>query len=116
MTILCYPNCTTCKKAQAFLQERKMNVSVRNIKEQNPTYEELKEWQKKSNLPWKRFFNTSGGAYRALGLKDRLPKMSEEEQAELLASDGMLVKRPILLLEDAVLVGFRPAEWEQALK
>ena len=116
MTILCYPNCTTCKKAQAFLQEHKVNVSIRNIKEQNPTYEDLKEWQKKSNLPWKRFFNTSGGAYRALALKDRLPQMSEEEQAALLASDGMLVKRPILLLEDAVLVGFRPAEWEQALK
>lgn len=113
MTILCYPNCTTCKKAQAFLKEHGADVLVRNIKEENPTYEELKQWKEKSGLPWKRFFNTSGGAYRALSLKDRLAHMSEEEQIQLLSSDGMLVKRPILLAGDQVLVGFRPQEWEQ---
>jgi arsenate reductase len=113
MTILCYPNCTTCKKAQAFLQERGVDVLVRNIKEQNPTYEELKQWKEASGLPWKRFFNTSGGSYRALGLKDRLSQMEEEEQVQLLSSDGMLVKRPILLAGSTVLVGFRPEEWEQ---
>lgn len=116
MTILCYPNCTTCKKAQAFLQERGVDVLVRNIKEQNPTYEELKQWKEASGLPWKRFFNTSGGSYRALGLKDRLSQMEEEEQVQLLSSDGMLVKRPILLAGSTVLVGFRPEEWEQFFK
>lgn len=115
MVFLCYPACTTCKKAQAFLDGLGVSYTLRNIKAENPSREELAEWHARSGLPLKRFFNTSGLAYKALGLKDKLPTMSEEEQLRLLASDGMLVKRPVVVTESAVLVGFRPAEWEKAL-
>ena len=110
-----YPPCTTCKKAKAWLDERGVAYEARNIKEENPTAEELKAWYEKSGLPLKKFFNTSGLAYKALGLKDRLPTMSEEEQYQLLASDGMLVKRPLVVGEDFVLVGFREAQWQEQL-
>lgn len=110
-----YPPCTTCKKAKAWLDERGVAYEARNIKEENPTAEELKAWHEKSGLPLKKFFNTSGLAYKALGLKDRLPTMSEEEQYRLLASDGMLVKRPLVVGENFVLVGFREAQWQEQL-
>lgn len=110
-----YPPCTTCKRAKAWLDERGVDYEARNIKEENPTVEELKAWHQKSGLPLKRFFNTSGLAYKALGLKDRLPTMTEEEQYQLLASDGMLVKRPLLVGEDFTLVGFREADWAARL-
>ena len=110
-----YPPCTTCKKARAWLDERGVAYEARNIKEENPTAEELKAWHEKSGLPLKKFFNTSGLAYKALGLKDRLPTMSEEEQYQLLASDGMLVKRPLVIGEKFVLVGFREAQWQERL-
>jgi len=110
-----YPPCSTCKKAKAWLDERQVSYEARNIKEENPTVEELKAWHEKSGLPLKRFFNTSGLAYKALGLKDRLPTMADEEQYQLLASDGMLVKRPLVVGEDFVLVGFREAQWQERL-
>lgn len=110
-----YPPCTTCKKAKAWLDERGVAYEARNIKEENPTAEELKAWHEKSGLHLKKFFNTSGLAYKALGLKDRLPTMSEEEQYQLLASDGMLVKRPLVIGEKFVLVGFREAQWQEQL-
>lgn len=110
-----YPPCTTCKKAKAWLDERGVAYEARNIKEENPTAEELKAWHEKSGLPLKKFFNTSGLAYKSLGLKDRLPTMSEEEQYQLLASDGMLVKRPLVVGEDFVLVGFRESQWQEHL-
>lgn len=113
MLFVNYPKCSTCVKARKFLGDKGMNFTDRHIKEQNPTYEELKAWWEKSGLPLKRFFNTSGMAYRALELKDKLPTMSDDEQLKLLASDGMLVKRPILVTEKTVLVGFRQAEWEK---
>lgn len=116
MLFLCYPKCTTCKKAQRFLEEHGAAYTLRDIKTQNPTREELAAWQAKSGLPLRRFFNTSGMQYRALNLKETLDQMSEAEQLDLLASDGMLVKRPILALEDRVLVGFRETEWAQALE
>ncbi len=111
MLLLCYPKCTTCQKAKKWLDGHGQTYLERNITEQNPTYEELSEWYHRSGLPLKRFFNTSGILYRSLGLKDKLPSMTEEEQLRLLATDGMLVKRPIAVLEDAVLVGFRESEW-----
>ena len=112
MLFLCYPSCTTCKKARKWLEEKGIPYSLRHIKEQNPSCEELKNWLEISGLPVKKFFNTSGLPYRALGLKDRLPAMSPEEQLQLLSTDGMLVKRPILVTDDGkVLVGFREAEW-----
>lgn len=110
-----YPPCTTCKRAKAWLDERGVDYEARNIKEENPTVEELKAWHRKSGLPLKRFFNTSGLAYKALGLKDRLPTMTEEEQYQLLASDGMLVKRPLAIGEDFVLIGFRQEQWQERL-
>lgn len=110
-----YPPCSTCKKAKAWLDERQVSYEARNIKEENPTVEELKAWHEKSGLPLKKFFNTSGLAYKALGLKDRLPAMTEEEQYQLLASDGMLVKRPLVVGDDFVLVGFREAQWQEKL-
>jgi len=113
MLVLCYPKCTTCQKALKFLSEKGVACEIRDIKENNPSAEELAEWYKKSGLPLQRFFNTSGLQYRALGLKDKLPQMSEEEMLRLLASDGMLVKRPLLILEDRVLVGFKAAEWDK---
>lgn len=110
-----YPKCSTCQKAKKWLDERGISYEDRHIVEQNPTAEEIKAWREKSGLPLKRFFNTSGLKYKELGLKDRLPQMSEEEQYALLSTDGMLVKRPIIVGDDFVLVGFRPAEWEQHL-
>lgn len=115
MLFVCYPKCTTCQKAKKWLQEKGIEFEERNIKENNPTMEELKNWHKKSGLPLKKFFNTSGQLYRELKLKDKLPAMSEEEQFSLLASDGMLVKRPLLIGDDFVLVGFKEAAWKEAL-
>ena len=116
MLFLCYPKCTTCQKAKAFLDSRGVAYDLRDIKLENPTADELRKFWKKSGLPLKKFFNTSGLQYKALGLKDKLPDMDEEAQLSLLATDGMLVKRPILAGEDFVLVGFRQAEWEEALR
>ena len=113
MVFLCYPKCSTCKKAQAWLDQRGIPYELRLIREENPSAEELKEWQIRSGLPLKRFFNTSGLQYKTLNLKEKLPQMSEEEQLVLLASDGMLVKRPLLVSEDFVLTGFREAEYEE---
>lgn len=110
-----YPKCTTCQRAKRWLSERGVVFTDRHIVAENPTVEELREWHQKSGLPLKRFFNTSGLKYKALALKDKLPQMSEQEQLELLATDGMLVKRPILIGENFVLVGFRESEWEAAL-
>lgn len=115
MLFVCYPSCTTCKKAEKWLEDRKIPVEKRHIKEDNPSEAELRSWYERSGLPLKRFFNTSGLKYKELELSKRLPAMPEEEQLRLLASDGMLVKRPILVGEDFVLVGFREAEWEKAL-
>lgn len=116
MLFLEYPKCTTCKKAKAWLDDNGLKYRDRNIKEENPTYEELKEWFEKSNLPLKKFFNTSGLIYKSMNLKEKLPEMSEEEQLKLLATDGMLVKRPIIVTQNAVLVGFNEAEWQAVLK
>jgi arsenate reductase len=113
MLFIEYPPCSTCKKAKAWLDDHGLAYETRHIKEENPTYEELKAWQAKSGLPLKRFFNTSGLLYKSLNLKERLPEMTEEEQLRLLASDGMLVKRPILVTEERILVGFREAEWTE---
>lgn len=115
MLYVCYPKCTTCQKAQKWLDSKNISYTVRNIKEENPTQEELRAWWKQSGLPLKKFFNTSGMEYRALGLKDRLASMSEEERLALLATSGMLVKRPLLVGENTVLVGFQEARWEEAL-
>ena len=115
MQFICYPKCSTCRKAQAWLDEREIPYELRLILEENPSAEELKAWQTRSGLPLKRFFNTSGLKYKTLNLKERLPEMSEEEQLELLSSDGMLIKRPLLISEDFVLVGFREAEYEEKL-
>ena len=110
-----YPPCSTCKKAKAWLKEQGIPFEERHIVEQRPTLEELQRWYAQSGLPLKRFFNTSGNRYKELQLKDRLPEMSQEEQLSLLATDGMLVKRPLVIWEGGVLVGFRPQEWEQVL-
>ena len=115
MFFVCYEKCSTCKKAKDWLDEKGIAVTVRDIKADNPSAEELRRWWKRSGLPLKRFFNTSGLKYKELGLKDRLSQMTEDEQIELLATDGMLVKRPILAAEDFVLVGFREKEWEEYL-
>ena len=115
MLFVNYPKCSTCKKARKFLEEKGVAFEDRDIKEQNPTVEELKEWIAKSGLPAKKFFNTSGMLYRQMELKDKLPNMSEQEMIELLATDGMLVKRPLLITESHVLVGFREKEWEETL-
>ena len=109
-----YPKCSTCQKARRWLDVHGVPYTDRNIKSENPTAEELRAWQKNSGLPLKRFFNTSGMLYRELGLKDKLDTMSEEEQLKLLATDGMLVKRPVLVTDTAVLVGFREKDWEAA--
>ena len=116
MLFLEYPPCSTCKKAKAWLDANGISYTARHIKEENPTYEELKEWYQRSGLPLKKFFNTSGLLYKSLNLKEKLPTMTEEEQLRLLATDGMLVKRPLVVLEDAVLTGFREAEWQKLLK
>ena len=114
MIFLCYPKCTTCQKAKKWLAANDVVFEERDIKENNPTIEELKDWQKKSGLPLRKFFNTSGLLYRELKLKDKLSTMSEDEQYSLLASDGMLVKRPILIGDGFVLVGFKEADWKAA--
>ena len=116
MLFICYPKCTTCQKAKKWLDEHGAAYDFRDIKENNPTEDELREWHARSGLPLKRFFNTSGLQYKALQLKDRLPGLREEEQLALLASDGMLVKRPLLVADDFVLVGFREAEYEEKLR
>ena len=116
MEFICYPKCSTCQKARKWLDEKGVSYHLRDIQQENPTAQELSRWQEKSGLPLKRFFNTSGLRYKALDLKNRLPDMSREEQLALLASDGMLVKRPLLVGDDFVLVGFREADWEKTLK
>ena len=116
MLLIEYPKCTTCQKAKRWLNENKINYTDRHIKEDNPTYDELKEWYKKSGLPLKRFLNTSGMLYTSMNLKDKLPDMSDEEQLRLLASDGMLVKRPLIVDDTVILTGFREKEWEEKLK
>ena len=115
MTFICYPKCSTCQKARKWLDENQSAYLFRDIKTEHPAYDELAEWYKRSGLPLKKFFNTSGMLYKEMSLKDKLPAMSEEEQYALLATDGMLVKRPILVGEDFVLTGFREAEWSKAL-
>ena len=115
MLFLCYPKCSTCKKAQKWLDEQGVTYEIRDIKEANPSYEELKEWYEKSGLPLKKFFNTSGMLYKEMQLKDKLPVMSEEEQLRLLATDGMLVKRPIIIEGNTVLAGFKEQEWQEHL-
>lgn len=115
MLFICYPKCSTCQKARTWLEEKGITFEARDIKTDNPTADELTRWWKASGLPLKKFFNTSGLQYKALGLKDKLPAMSEEEQIALLATDGMLVKRPLLIGEDFVLTGFRQKEWEDRL-
>ena len=114
-TILCYEKCSTCKKALKWMDEKGYAYEARPIREEHPTAEELKDWYVKSGLPLKRFFNTSGNLYKELKLKDRLPEMSEEEQIDLLASDGMLVKRPLVVMEEGVLTGFKESEWMEKL-
>ena len=116
MLFLEYPPCSTCKKARSWLDANGVAYTARHIKEENPTYEELKQWHQQSGLPLKKFFNTSGLLYKSMNLKEKLPAMTEEEQLRLLASDGMLVKRPLVVLEDQVLLGFREAQWLEALK
>lgn len=115
MLFICYPRCSTCQKAKKWLDEHQLQYTERNIAEENPTYEELREWYAKSGLALKKFFNTSGLLYKEMNLKDKLPAMSEEEQLRLLATNGMLVKRPLVVGEDIVLVGFKEAEWTKGL-
>lgn len=116
LTFICYPRCTTCQKAQKWLDEQGIEYTLRDIKNDNPTLPELTEWYRKSGLPLRRFFNTSGLLYKSLELKTRLPQMSESEMLELLATDGMLVKRPIVVDGEKVLVGFKEAEWSESLR
>ena len=113
---ICYPKCTTCQKAQKWLDDNKIEYKFRDIKLDNPTLDELTEWHKKSGLPLKKFFNTSGLLYKSLDLKNKLPAMNDDEMLKLLASDGMLVKRPLVIGKDFVLVGFKENEWEMNLK
>ena len=115
MVLLCYRKCSTCRKAKKWLDEHNIEYKERDIVEENPSYDELKDWYQKSGFPLKRFFNTSGLLYREMQLKDKLASMNEDEQWKLLASNGMLVKRPILVDEDIVLTGFRETEWEEKL-
>ena len=115
MTFICHPKCTTCQKAQKWLDENGISYTFRDIKMENPTYEELSAWHRRSGLPLKKFFNTSGLLYKSMVLKEKLPTMSEDEILKLLATDGMLVKRPLLVGDDFVLVGFKEAEWESCL-
>ena len=110
---ICYPKCTTCQRAKKWLDDNGVEYELRDIKLDNPSLDELTKWYNKSGLPIKRFFNTSGLLYKSLGLKDKLPEMSEQEALKLLATDGMLVKRPILVSDDFVLVGFKQPEWEE---
>lgn len=116
MLFISYPKCSTCSKAQKWLDDNGFKYDFRHIKEEKPTADELKQWYQKSGLPLKRFFNTSGILYKELKLKDKLPTMTEAQQLELLATDGMLVKRPILVLDNAVCVGFKENEWKAVLE
>lgn len=116
MVLLQYPKCTTCQRARKWLEAHHMDVTVRHIVEETPTYEELSEWYQKSGLPLKRFFNTSGILYKSMQLKDKLSQMDEEAQLRLLASNGMLIKRPILIHGDTILVGFREGEWQSIIQ
>lgn len=111
-----YPKCSTCQKAKKWLNDHQIAFEDRHIVEDNPSKEELRQWHERSGLPLKRFFNTSGQLYRQMELKDKLPQMSQEEQLEILASNGMLVKRPLVIAEDVVLTGFKEAEWKERLK
>ena len=113
MLFIWYPKCSTCQKAKKWLNSHEIEYTERHIVEENPTYDELKEWHQKSGLPLKKFFNTSGMLYKEMKLKNKLPKMSEDEQLKLLATNGMLVKRPVLVAEDKVFVGVKEAEWEK---
>ena len=115
MLLVCYPKCSTCRRAEQWLEENSLSYTYRDIKTNRPSVPELKDWHQKSGLPLKRFFNTSGQAYRELGLSQKLPTMSEEDQLALLATDGMLVKRPLAIEEDRVLVGFKEVEWKDSL-
>jgi len=115
ITVLCYEKCSTCKKALAWLDEKGVEYVLRPIKEQNPSANELECWHRMSGLPLKRFYNTSGLLYKELGLKNKIPTMSDAEQYELLATDGMLVKRPLVVADDVVLTGFKEKEWEKLL-
>ena len=115
MTFVCYPKCTTCQKAKKWLDEKGISYELRDIKTENPSAQELEQWYRRSGLPLKKFFNTSGLLYKSMELKDKLPGMTEEEMLHLLATDGMLVKRPLLVGEETVLVGFKEAEWAQRL-
>lgn len=115
MLFIWYPKCSTCQKAKKWLDSHEIEYTERHIVEESPTYEELKEWHQKSGLPLKKFFNTSGMLYKEMKLKDKLPEMSEDEQLKLLATNGMLVKRPLVVMADKVLVGFKGAEWEKVL-
>lgn len=116
MKFICYPKCTTCKKAEKWLNDNGIGYEMRDIKADHPTYDELNVWYNMSGLPLKKFFNTSGLLYKSMNLKDKLPTMSDNEMLELLSSDGMLVKRPLLIGDDFVLVGFKESEWENLLK
>ena len=115
MQFICYPKCSTCQKARNWLEANHLEFTERHIVEENPSYEELKEWYAESGLPLKKFFNTSGMLYKEMQLKDKLPTMSEEEQLKLLATNGMLVKRPLIVNGNMILTGFKEAEWEKAL-
>ena len=115
LEFICYPKCTTCQKAKKWLDDNKIEYDLRDIKEENPSLEELTDWYKMSGLPLKKFFNTSGLLYKSMKLKDKLPATAEEEQLKLLATDGMLVKRPIVVSKDFVLVGFKESEWSEKL-
>lgn len=115
MKFICYPKCTTCKKAEKWLDDNGIHYEMRDIKTDNPTYDELNEWYNLSGLPLKKFFNTSGLLYKSMNLKEKLPTMSESEMLKLLSSDGMLVKRPLLIGDDFVLVGFKESEWKEKL-
>ena len=116
MLFICYPKCSTCKKAKKGLDEHHLNYTERHIVEKNPSYDELKEWVSKSGLPLKKFFNTSGLLYKEMKLKDKLPTMSEDKQLQLLATNGMLVKRPLVIGDEAILVGFKENEWSEKLE
>ena len=116
MLFICYPKCSTCQRAQKYLDENNIKYELRDIKLNNPTYEELKKWYQNSNLELKRLFNTSGLLYKEYDLKNKIPNMTEDEQLKLLASNGMLVKRPILVSDDKILLGFKEEEWNKIIK
>ena len=116
MLFIWYPKCSTCQKAKKWLDSHEIEYTERHIVEENPTYEELKEWYQKSGMPLKKFFNTSGMIYKEMKLKDKLPTMSEDEQLKLLATNGMLVKRPLVVGDEVVVTGFKEAEWEEKIK